>query len=238
MKVLAINGSPRGENSCTIQMLKPLLKGMEQAGAETEVVNLSKLKINHCLGCFACWTKTPGICVHNDDMAPILQKLVDADLIIYGTPLYVFTMTGLMKDFLDRKLPLAMPFMEQNPNQADSTRHPGRYIAANKKILLVSPCGFPELTHFEPLVSYYKYLAKVTGMKYIGEILRPMGELLRVEIAQEINSEYSEDLIQAGHQIVANEKIDEILHKKLHKLWMSPEKYRELANQNFSEKLQ
>jgi len=63
MKVLAINGSPRGEKSSTIHILNPLLEGMRKAGAETEVVHLCKLKIQHCLGCYVCWTKTPGKCV-------------------------------------------------------------------------------------------------------------------------------------------------------------------------------
>ena len=101
MKVLALNGSPRTKKSSTYHMLKPFLEGMEAGGAETEVVHLRKLKIKHCIGCYTCWMRTPGVCVHKDDMAEVLEKFNQADLVIFGTPLYVFTMSGIMKDFID-----------------------------------------------------------------------------------------------------------------------------------------
>ena len=69
MKVLAINSSPRGDGqSKTELMLNHLVKGMREAGAEVEVVELRKRKVNNCIGCFTCWTKTPGVCIHKDDM--------------------------------------------------------------------------------------------------------------------------------------------------------------------------
>ena len=99
MKVIAINASPRGSKSCTDKILHHLLEGINQTGAETETIYLANKKIHHCIGCFTCWLKTPGKCVFEDDMNPILEKFVDADLVIYGTPLYCFTMTGLLKNF-------------------------------------------------------------------------------------------------------------------------------------------
>lgn len=69
MKVLALNSSPRGEGqSKTELMLTHLVKGMHKAGAEVEVVDLRKKSIKQCIGCFTCWTKTPGVCIHKDDM--------------------------------------------------------------------------------------------------------------------------------------------------------------------------
>ena len=60
MKVLALNSSPRGGGqSKTEFLLNHLVQGMEEAGAEVEVVALRKKKINYCAGCFTCWTKTP-----------------------------------------------------------------------------------------------------------------------------------------------------------------------------------
>jgi multimeric flavodoxin WrbA len=113
MKILAINGSPRGRRSNTDRILQPFLEGAREAGAETETVYLKDLKINHCLGCFTCWTKTPGVCVHKDDMAALFPKVRQADVVVYATPLYVFTVSGLMKDFMDRLLPLADPHIVQ-----------------------------------------------------------------------------------------------------------------------------
>jgi multimeric flavodoxin WrbA len=69
MKVLAINSSPRSHGiSKTGILLDALAKGMREAGAETEIVQLLKKSVRNCIGCYTCWTKTPGICTHNDDM--------------------------------------------------------------------------------------------------------------------------------------------------------------------------
>jgi multimeric flavodoxin WrbA len=111
MKVLAINGSPRGAKGNTEQILQPFLEGAREAGAETEVIYLKDKKINHCRGCFTCWTKTPGVCVHKDDVPGILETLREAEVVVYATPLYVFTVSGLMKDFMDRVIPMAQPYI-------------------------------------------------------------------------------------------------------------------------------
>ena len=69
MKILALNSSPRtGGQSKTELMLNHLVEGMQDAGAEVEVINLHAKKINYCIGCYTCWTKTPGKCLHKDDM--------------------------------------------------------------------------------------------------------------------------------------------------------------------------
>lgn len=234
MKVLAINSSPRGNQGCTFQMLQPLLEGMREAGAETELVNLSELKINHCLGCLACWFKTPGKCVIKDDVAPILEKFSDADLTIYGTPLYVFTMSGLMKNLLDRSVPLASPYMIENKNMGGITTHPARNPSKKGKMLLVSPAGFPEFEHFEDLVSTFKRLANMASIKYLGEILRPAAAMfLMHQLENPLVREYLAALKQAGKQLITNEKIDDETIKVLHDPWISSEDFRKTVNEHF-----
>jgi len=95
MKVLALNSSPRtGRDSKTELMLNALVEGMREAGAEVEVVNLREKTIKNCIGCFTCWTKTPGICVHKDDMTKeLFTKWLESDLAVYATPLYHYTVT-------------------------------------------------------------------------------------------------------------------------------------------------
>jgi multimeric flavodoxin WrbA len=85
MKVLAINSSARiGGESKTELILNHLIKGMEEEGAKVEVVNIFKKKINYCIGCFTCWTKTPGECVHKDDMTKdLFPKYMASDLCKY-----------------------------------------------------------------------------------------------------------------------------------------------------------
>ena len=125
MKVLAINSSPRAEGiSKTGMMLDALVQGMRDAGAEVETINLREKKINNCIGCFTCWTKTPGVCVHKDDMTnELFPKFLEADLVVFATPLYHFTVNATMKAFIERTLPMVEPFLNR---LGDSTTHPMR----------------------------------------------------------------------------------------------------------------
>ncbi|MGA2227010.1 MAG: hypothetical protein ABSH41_21455 [Syntrophobacteraceae bacterium] len=65
MKVIALNSSPRDEGiSKTGMLLGALVEGMSEAGAHVETIHLRQEKINNCMGCFTCWSKSPGVCIH------------------------------------------------------------------------------------------------------------------------------------------------------------------------------
>ena len=115
LKVIAFNSSPKMEGGATSVVLKPLLEGMKDAGADVELVYLQRLDIRPCLGCFACWLKTPGICVQDDQMAGLLQRIAGSDIVVYATPLYVDGMNAQMKTLLDRSIPLLQPFFVESP---------------------------------------------------------------------------------------------------------------------------
>jgi len=232
MNILAINGSPHGSLGNTDLVLQPLLKGMESAGATIETIYLDKLNIKHCIGCFNCWFKTPGKCIHNDDMPPLLEKLANADLIIYTTPLYVFSMSGLMKDFLDRLIPNVLPFFETT--STGLTTHPARHPRTTRqKILLVSSCGFSEEKHFAPLIQTFKHFAQEGNAEYLGEILKPAAWLLKQESMREKTAAYYNDLCTAGKQLIVQGKIDAELLGKLRQSWVSDSELRAIANKRF-----
>ena len=88
MKVLALNSSPRkGGQSKTELMLTHLVNGMRDAGADVQTVHLREKTVHNCLGCFACWTKTPGTCMQKDDMTKeFYPKWLASDLAVYATP--------------------------------------------------------------------------------------------------------------------------------------------------------
>lgn len=201
MHVMAINGSPRKEKSSTYHILEPLLAGMRAAGATTETVHLGHLQIKPCLGCFLCWVKTPGKCVQQDDMAAVLEKFVQADVLVFGTPLYHYNLSGLLKNFIDRTLPTHEPWLVQDPRQPERSAHPERH-PRDRAMLLVSPCGFPESGHFAPLVDYFRFFAKKLGWGYLGEILRPGGDSLSSDKCQEKFTWYYDLLRQAGEQLI------------------------------------
>ena len=70
MNILVINGSPKSKNSNTYQIMAAFLDGMNSVrNHSVELIDISQSMIEHCLGCYACWTKTPGQCLIRDDMA-------------------------------------------------------------------------------------------------------------------------------------------------------------------------
>ena len=145
MKLLAIQGSPRPKNSNTEILLQEFLKGARSQGAETETIYLKEKEIHSCVGCYTCWAKTPGVCVFKDDMPDLLEKVKACDILVYATPLYNYNMTALLKAFQERLLPLLDPHLTK---AGETYRHPQRY-AANRKMVLLSTCGFPEVSHFD-----------------------------------------------------------------------------------------
>jgi len=214
MKVLALNGSPRIKASSTYHMMKPFLEGMEAAGAETNVIHIRKLHLEPCIGCYTCWARTPGVCVHDDSMAEALEKYNNADMVIFGTPLYHFTMSGIMKDFVDRLLPRLEPWLIPHPNVPGVTGHPER-VHKPDKVFLISPCGFPEFDHFESLVATFKQIARMENWEYAGEILRPGAEPLSRRSLQGLFTHYYDLVRRAGEQVAREGRIADELQAKL-----------------------
>ncbi len=170
MKVLVINGSPRAERAATVGALNPFMEGMKGAGAEVELVHVQKLNLRPCRGCFNCWWETPGACVQDDKMKDVLPKLADADVWVFATPVYVDGMTGTIKTFMDRMIPLLEGRWEIRD---DHCRHPLREGTKPGKIVLLSVSGFTELDNFEPLVAHMKAASKNMGREFVGAVLRP-----------------------------------------------------------------
>jgi putative NADPH-quinone reductase len=182
LKILAINASPRGKKGNTERLLQSFLKGAQEAGAGTETVYLRDKKINYCLGCFNCWTKTPGVCIHKDDMPELLEKAQEADIWVYATPLYSYTVSAQMKTYMDRVLPLVLPYIIKEGNQyVHPMRHPEAWP---KKLVVISTCGFPEPHHFSGLAETFQRLTSRSALELAGMILCPGGELLRQPMLQ------------------------------------------------------
>ena len=99
MKVIAINGSPRkGGNTETV--LDAFIEGAQEAGADVEKIRLVEIDHKNCRGCNACH-KT-GICIIKDELTPVFDKLLTADILVLASPIYSMTVTAEMKSFIDR----------------------------------------------------------------------------------------------------------------------------------------
>lgn len=106
MQIIAINGSPRKKwNTATI--LENAVEGAAEAarGAQTEMFNLYDYNYKGCISCFECKRiggPSYGKCAVRDDLQPILQKVLHADVVLFGSPIYFSDMTGMMRCFLER----------------------------------------------------------------------------------------------------------------------------------------
>ncbi len=106
MKILAVSCSPRKQGNTEI-MLDEALQGAKADGAEVELYRVSGKNIQPCDGCWTCMKN--GECHIKDDMQELYEKLLAADGIIFGTPIYFYAMTAQAKTVMDRTMPLGHP---------------------------------------------------------------------------------------------------------------------------------
>lgn len=203
MKIIALDSSPRKRGiSKTRLLLDALVSGMREAGAEVEDVRLRDKKVRLCVGCFTCWSKTPGVCVHKDDMtAELLPKWSEADIAVYASPLYHYTVNAAMKAFIERTLPTLEPFMIK---QGDRTHHPFRTMPP--KAVVLSVAGFPDASIFGQLSSYMTFLF---GKGLLAQIYRPAAEMMIQPGYSRILNEILDATSQAGREIVQSMKVSD-----------------------------
>lgn len=204
MKVLVLNGSPKNEHSNTMCLTRAFLDGAEWV--EAEIIDVASANVKGCLGCFACWNKTPGKCVINDGMGEILDKMIAADVVIWSFPLYYFGVPGGLKNLIDRQLPLNLPFMAEGTGSGE---HPPRYNLTHQKHIIISTCGFwTAKDNYDAVIPMFDHFC---GKGNYAAILCGQGELYRVpelksrtdlylEVVRQAGAEYAAGGIQAGTQ--------------------------------------
>jgi putative NADPH-quinone reductase/putative sterol carrier protein len=197
VKALILLGSPRGKKSSSYNVAQHFITGLNRAGCRTEEILVRDLTINPCRGCYTCWLKTPGRCIHKDDMDAILDKIEKANLIVYAFPLYYYNMPGIVKNLLDRQLPLVKPqLIERN----GVTGHPPRNPQQNNKVFLISVAGLPERSHFDALVSTFEKSFKSEHNKFIGSILIGGAESMSRDDMQEVFTDIYKLVEKAGYE--------------------------------------
>jgi multimeric flavodoxin WrbA len=204
MKVLALNSSPRrNEDSYTVMMLNHLVEGMREAGADVEIVNLREKKIRNCIGCLTCWTKTPGLCVHKDDMTlELFPKWLASDLVVYASPLYFHTINAAMSTFMERTLPKALPFFEQGGD--GQTFHPLRSKPPSSVLLTV--CGFPEASEFNAMLEFFNH-TRHKASNALAAICRAGASLLSSPFLRDKAKDILDATKQAGRELIKTRKI-------------------------------
>lgn len=167
MKILAVIGSPR-ENGNTASLVNAVCKGAAEAGHEVETVNITRLSIHGCIACGQCKTVATGFCSINDDMQQLYPKVIAADCLIFGTPVFMGQVSGQLKQFFDR----CYAFMDAN--------YQIHYLPG-KKYVTVTASGAPAEA-FQSLTDYLNYwFGNFFNMTCLGNIvaggLGPVGAI-------------------------------------------------------------
>lgn len=137
MRIAIFNGSPRKQN--TAAMIDMFCEAAQSAGHETEVLHVGRMNIAGCRGCEYCHTKGEGKCIQKDDFDKLMDSYVNADVIVFASPIYYFGMTAQMEAAIQRVYCIGKP-------------------AKAKKAVLLLSSGSPDV--YDGAVSQFKgYMA-------------------------------------------------------------------------------
>lgn len=233
MKILVLNGSPKNEHSNTMRLTEAFLKGLcVEASHEVHIVSVSQRGVAACTGCYGCWTRTPGACVIQDDMRELFPRYCDADLVIWSFPLYYFGMPSGIKAFLDRTLPVHMPYIV--PREGGTATHPPRVDLSHQKHVLISTCGFYSVEHnFDALERQFRI---AFGDK-LSRVFCPEGELFRFPELRVTTSAYLALLREAGSEYMRLGYLPDKTQEALSQPMIPPETFMELANAQWDKEL-
>lgn len=123
MKATILNGAPR-DGGAVNDINAAILGELKEQGWQAESLSLRDMKMAYCIGCFECWTKTPGLCRIDDDARCVAQAMIRSDLVIYLTPVTFGGYSSELKRALDRSICIVSPFFATIQGE---THHRPRY---------------------------------------------------------------------------------------------------------------
>lgn len=224
MNVLLINGSPKGKNSNSLKLAYSFIEGLKSEYANNgkeisiEELHVASMNIDACKGCFTCWKKTPGICCIKDDMQTVIGKQLEADIILWSFPLYYFNVPGILKNLIDRQLPMSLPFMSSREDGYGSGSHDSRYNMEGKRHMLISTCGFYSAKgNYDSVLRMFDHFL---GKGNYETVFCGQGELFRVKELSARTEEYLDAVKVAGAEYAAtgmiSAKTDAVLRTLLY----------------------
>ena len=214
MKILLINGSPKGKRSNSLRLAESFIDGVrtkiEGNGEQVAVekLDVASLNIRACLGCFSCWKNTPGVCCIKDDMQMVIQKLIEANMVVWSFPLYYFNVPGMLKNLIDRQLPMNLPFMSKTDSGYGSGGHDSRYDLSGVKHILISTCGFYSAEgNYDSVRNMFDHFL---GKGRYETIFCGQGELFGIKELASRTDEYLSAVKKAGSEYATGTISDEV----------------------------
>ncbi|MGN0452181.1 MAG: flavodoxin family protein [Ruminococcus sp.] len=224
MKILVFNGSPKKEKSDTLHITKAFLEGMkEHAEQDIQVINVIDKHIEYCCGCLACM-QNGGVCRHSDDMRAILEQILAGDLLLFSFPLYCYGMPAMLKNLIDRTLPLSSMAMQK---VGERYEHIGQADFSHLKYVMICGCGFPNSAHnFEPAVAQFKLMFPNNRTV----ITVPESPMFNAPEASVVTVPRLELVKEAGRQYAQTGTIDEKLLEQIGSPMIDEETYAKIAS--------
>jgi multimeric flavodoxin WrbA len=124
IKVAILNGNPNADNGSFDDYLQRLSDELTSGGHTVTVFGLREMDVKYCTGCFGCWVKTPGECVVKDESRNIRRAVINADFVLWASPVRMGFYSALLKTVTDKLTPLLLPYGEIAHGE---TRHVARY---------------------------------------------------------------------------------------------------------------
>jgi len=229
MKITAFNGSQWGGNSNTQFMVDEFLAGACDCGCRVESISLVDHIVKPCTGCFECFGDKRGRCHISDDMQSLIRKFVNSNIVVLASPVYMDGVTGLMKTFIDRLLPVLDPHFEQD--EAGEFRHASRH-SRMPTFVVIANAHMPEESHFQVVKLFMQRIARTFHTSITAEIYRSTGGLLRSREEQfrPYIRAYKQLLRDAGQELALNGHISFHTEQELKKPLVPSDEYIEYAN--------
>lgn len=131
-KVIVLDGSRSGDEDLA-PLLAILIDELRHSGKEVETYALREVKLGHCIGCFGCWIKTPGICVEADAGREIVQAIIRSEMTVLFTPVTFGGYSSVLKKIIDRRIPLDLPYFG---NYYREIHHKPRYSRFSRLVAI------------------------------------------------------------------------------------------------------
>lgn len=132
-------------------------------------IDLSRLKVANCIGCFGCWVKTPGKCVIRDDAVGVYPLIAQSENLLYVSRLYCGSFDVPMKTMLERTIPVQQAFLRLHHGE---THHVQRDVTEKSAVILAwGDIPAQERTIFEALIARnaHNMLFKSWRIRYTAE---------------------------------------------------------------------
>ncbi len=176
-KILILAGSPRKDGNSDL-LCKEFMRGAMESGNEVSMIRVADKKVAPCCACYYC-TEHGGNCVYKDDMADILQAMIDAEIIVLASPVYFYSLSAQLKAVIDRTV--------------------ARWTEIkNKEFYYIATCADEEKPSIDTTFACFKGFADcVEGAKEMGKIYGTSA----YKVGEILNSPAMQEAYEMGKQV-------------------------------------